>query len=491
MKANKPPPPPPLQFPKLEDDLMVEILVRSFPDPKSAGRCKLVCKRWRNLIGGTRFMHCFASRHQFLLARGILSTPRNNITAGENQTSRCWAELISWEPRAFVYHNFLSKTECEHLISQAKPQLARSKVFCSETRMNIESSNRTSSQGSVGSSNVVTDIEKRIADFTSIPVENGERLHVVHYEVGQKFEPHFDYSPSEYYDKTGGARAASVLMYLRKGERLGLSVKPKMGDALVFWSMKPDGGMDPSSMHATRLGQQRRDALKANNPPPPPPQQFPKLEDDLMVEILVRSFPDPKSAGRCKLVCKRWRNLIAGTRFKHSFASRHQFLLARGILSIPRNNITAGENQTSRCWAELISWEPRAFIYHNFLSKTECEHLISRAKPQNGEHLNVVHYEVGQKLEPHFDYTGPHDYYTKTGGARAASILMYLSREKKRKRLGLSVKPKMGDALVFWNIKPDGNVDPCSKHAGSAVIKGDKWLALNFMRVNKRKVQNG
>ncbi|CAL1409536.1 unnamed protein product [Linum trigynum] len=315
------------------------------------------------------------------------------------------------------------------------------------------------------------------------------------------------------------------------------------------------------SLLATHLRQQRRDALKANKlPPPPPQQQFPKLEDDLMVEILVRSFPDPRSAGRCKLVCKRWRNLIAGTRFKHRFASRHQFLLARGILSIPRNNITAGENQTSRCWAELISWEPRAFIYHNFLSKTECEHLISRAKPhmvrsklisldtltsiesskrtstqapvgssnvvrdiekriadftfipvENGERLTVVHYEVGQKLEPHFDYTGPHDYYTKTGGARAASILMYLSdveeggetvfpfakpidyssKEKKRKRLGLSVKPKMGDALVFWNIKPDGNVDPYSEHAGSAVIKGDKWLALNFMRVKKRKVQNG
>ncbi|CAI0412343.1 unnamed protein product, partial [Linum tenue] len=213
-----------------------------------------------------------------------------------------WAELISWEPRAFVYHNFLSKTECEHLISQAKPQLARSKVFCSETRMNIESrlSNRTSSQGSVGSSNVVTDIEKRIADFTSIPVENGERLHVVHYEVGQKFEPHFDYSPSDYYDKTGGARAASVLMYLSDVEEGGETV---------------------------------------------------------------------------------------------------------------------------------------------------------------------------------FPFAKPIDYSS--------------SSEKKRKRLGLSVKPKMGDALVFWNIKPDGNVDPCSKHAGSAVIKGDKWLALNFMRVNKRKVQNG
>ena len=29
----------------------------------------------------------------------------------------------------------------------------------------------------------------------------------------------------------------------------GLSVKPKMGDALLFWSMKPDATTDPSSLH--------------------------------------------------------------------------------------------------------------------------------------------------------------------------------------------------------------------------------------------------
>ena len=29
----------------------------------------------------------------------------------------------------------------------------------------------------------------------------------------------------------------------------GISVKPKMGDALLFWSMKPDGSRDPKSMH--------------------------------------------------------------------------------------------------------------------------------------------------------------------------------------------------------------------------------------------------
>lgn len=29
----------------------------------------------------------------------------------------------------------------------------------------------------------------------------------------------------------------------------GLSVKPKMGDALLFWSMRPDASLDPSSLH--------------------------------------------------------------------------------------------------------------------------------------------------------------------------------------------------------------------------------------------------
>lgn len=33
----------------------------------------------------------------------------------------------------------------------------------------------------------------------------------------------------------------------------GLSVKPKMGDALLFWSMRPDGSLDPTSLHGWLL----------------------------------------------------------------------------------------------------------------------------------------------------------------------------------------------------------------------------------------------
>ncbi|KAH7849985.1 hypothetical protein Vadar_025957 [Vaccinium darrowii] len=189
-----------------------------------------------------------------------------------------WIEVISWEPRAFVYHNFLSKDECEYLITLAKPHMEKSSVVDSTTGQSKDSRVRTSSGTFLarGRDKVVRTIEKRIADFTFIPVEHGEGLQILHYEVGQKYEPHFDYFLDEFNTKNGGQRIATVLMYLSDVEeggetvfpaakgnfsavpwwnelsqcgKEGLSVKPKMGDALLFWSMKPDATLDPSSLH--------------------------------------------------------------------------------------------------------------------------------------------------------------------------------------------------------------------------------------------------
>ncbi|XP_009801759.1 probable prolyl 4-hydroxylase 10 [Nicotiana sylvestris] len=190
-----------------------------------------------------------------------------------------WAEVISWEPRAVVYHNFLSKDECEYLINLGKPHMKKSTVVDSATGKSTDSRVRTSSGTflSRGQDKVVRTIEKRIADFTFIPVEHGEGLQILHYEVGQKYEPHYDYFADEFNTINGGQRIATVLMYLSDveegGETVfpaakgnfsavpwwnelsecgkgGLSVKPKMGDALLFWSMKPDATLDPSSLHS-------------------------------------------------------------------------------------------------------------------------------------------------------------------------------------------------------------------------------------------------
>ncbi|XP_022950101.1 probable prolyl 4-hydroxylase 10 [Cucurbita moschata] len=229
-----------------------------------------------------------------LLALGILSIPGNSggspkvhdLSSIVRKTSEDvdeekgerWAEVISWEPRAFVYHNFLTKEECEYLISHAKPHMQKSTVVDSETGKSKDSRVRTSSGTFLprGGDKIISTIEKRIADFTFIPIEHGEGLQVLHYEVGQKYEPHFDYFLDDYNTKNGGQRIATVLMYLSDVEeggetvfpaakgnfssvpwwnelsdcgKKGLSVKPKRGDALLFWSMKPDASLDPSSLH--------------------------------------------------------------------------------------------------------------------------------------------------------------------------------------------------------------------------------------------------
>ncbi|XVF15977.1 hypothetical protein REPUB_Repub09cG0202300 [Reevesia pubescens] len=233
-----------------------------------------------------------------LLTVGILSIPSSNsgnsskpndlssivhnvverVDDDDEGRGEHWVEVISWEPRAVIYHNFLSKEECEYLIKLGKPHMAKSTVVDSETGKSKDSRVRTSSTTFLarGRDKIIRNIEKRIADFTFIPVEHGEGLQMLHYEVGQKYEPHYDYFMDEFNTKNGGQRIATVLMYLSDveegGETVfpaargnisavpwwnelsecgkgGLSVKPKMGDALLFWSMKPDASLDPSSLH--------------------------------------------------------------------------------------------------------------------------------------------------------------------------------------------------------------------------------------------------
>ncbi|KAM7258001.1 hypothetical protein ACFE04_013742 [Oxalis oulophora] len=214
-----------------------------------------------------------------ILRNTVIHSSSSSSSSDEDEGRReQWVEVISWEPRAVVYHNFLTKEECEYLINLAKPHMQKSTVVDSATGKSKDSRVRTSSGTFLprGLDDVVRNIEKKIADFSFIPVEHGEGLQILHYEVGQKYEPHYDYFMDEFSTKNGGQRIATVLMYLSDVEeggetvfpaakgnvsdvpwynelsecgKKGLSIKPKMGDALLFWSMKPDGTLDPSSLH--------------------------------------------------------------------------------------------------------------------------------------------------------------------------------------------------------------------------------------------------
>ncbi|KAL7608595.1 probable prolyl 4-hydroxylase 7 [Lactuca sativa] len=187
---------------------------------------------------------------------------------------------ISWHPRAFLYRNFLTDEECDHLIQLAKDKLEKSMVADNESGKSIESEVRTSSGMFLNKAQdkVVAGIESRISAWTFLPVENGEAMQILHYENGQKYEPHWDYFHDKANQAMGGHRIATVLMYLsnvqKGGETVfpeseikesqpkakedwsecakkGYAVKPKKGDALLFFSLHPNATTDVLSLHGS------------------------------------------------------------------------------------------------------------------------------------------------------------------------------------------------------------------------------------------------
>ncbi|EXC05706.1 Prolyl 4-hydroxylase subunit alpha-1 [Morus notabilis] len=207
-----------------------------------------------------------------------------------------------------------------------------------------------------------------------------------------------------------------------------------------------------------------------------------------------------------------------------------------------------------------VSWKPRAFVYEGFLTDLECDHLISLAKSElkrsavadnvsgksklsevrtssgmfipkakdpivagiedkistwtflpkeNGEDMQVLRYEHGQKYDPHYDYFADKVNIAR-GGHRIATVLMYLtdvvkggetvfpSAEESHHhkasttdddlsecaKKGIAVKPRRGDALLFFSLLPTAVPDTISLHAGCPVIEGEKWSATKWIHVD-------
>ncbi|KAF8057290.1 Abcc2 [Scenedesmus sp. PABB004] len=202
-------------------------------------------------------------------------------------------EQLSWSPRAFLFRGFLSDAECEHIIKMSEPKMEESNVVDSATGVVKKSEARRGARRPCGRAavavrtstgtfyqrahdDVVSRIETRVAAVTMIPVEHQEGLQVLHYKDGQKYEAHYDYFHDDVNQRleAGGQRVLTVLMYLSTPEEggetvfpdspdkvsgpgwsecalRGLANKPRRGDALMFYSLTPDGKKDPLSLHAS------------------------------------------------------------------------------------------------------------------------------------------------------------------------------------------------------------------------------------------------
>jgi len=190
---------------------------------------------------------------------------------------------------------------------------------------------------------------------------------------------------------------------------------------------------------------------------------------------------------------------------------------------------------------EVISLEPRAFIIKNFMSAYEADTIIELGRPgqtksaigsedaggvsvdssrtstntwlsrgvsaetetltlraadllqvdeallnmdHNVEHMQVVHYDVGQQYISHHDWS-----VNNAPNMRYITLLFYLTDKasetaggetafpKAAGGRGIKVHPGKGSAVLFYNILPDGNPDDLALHESIPVEEGEKWLA--------------
>jgi prolyl 4-hydroxylase len=108
---------------------------------------------------------------------------------------------------------------------------------------------------------------------------------------------------------------------------------------------------------------------------------------------------------------------------------------------------------------------------------------------QNGEGLQVLHYQPGAQYKPHYDYFDPTLQGTpailKRGGQRVATLVMYLNTPTRGGATTfpdaqVEVAPMKGNAVFFSYDRPH----PSTKtlHGGAPVIEGEKWVATKWLR---------
>ncbi|KAK4712117.1 hypothetical protein R3W88_006630 [Solanum pinnatisectum] len=202
-----------------------------------------------------------------------------NGDTGEHSLTSIPFQVLSWFPRALYFPNFATIEQCQGIIKMAKADLKPSSLALrkgetAENTKGIRTSSGMFISASEDKTGILDLIEEKIAKATMIPRTHGEAFNVLRYETGQSYHSHYDaFDPSQYGPQKS-QRVASFLLYLSDVEEggetmfpfesaqnmdanydfrkcIGLKVKPRRGDGLLFYSLFPNGTIDPTSIHGS------------------------------------------------------------------------------------------------------------------------------------------------------------------------------------------------------------------------------------------------
>lgn len=181
---------------------------------------------------------------------------------------------------------------------------------------------------------------------------------------------------------------------------------------------------------------------------------------------------------------------------------------------------------------ELINARPEITLFRGLFSPEECDYLIAVAEPtyesslvvaepgrdvrdpmrssdgapmhwliedpalhalnrrlaaasgtryEQGEPLMILRYRPGQEYRKHFDALPGVD------NQRIKTALVYLNDgyeggETAFTQIGVNIRGRKGDGIVFTNTRDGKHHDPLAEHAGLPVTRGTKYLASRWIR---------
>ena len=107
---------------------------------------------------------------------------------------------------------------------------------------------------------------------------------------------------------------------------------------------------------------------------------------------------------------------------------------------------------------------------------------------EHGEGLHILNYKPGQEYKEHLDYFAPTSEAAKNN--RISTLVLYLNDVEEGgttffPKLNLTVCPQKGMAVYFEYFYNDPIINELTLHAGAPVVKGEKWIATQWMRRQK------
>ncbi len=148
----------------------------------------------------------------------------------------------------------------------------------------------------------------------------------------------------------------------------------------------------------------------------------------------------------------------------------------------------------------FVQEEHRTSTEHRFLpsqadlvTHAVCERIALAAGEgiDHQEILGVLRYLPGQEFKPHSDFLKPdaegNNPEVARSGQRIKTFLIYLNEgfeggETDFPKLGLSLKGRKGDGLLFSNVMDNGEISHLAVHAGRPVISGEKYITTLWIR---------